>query len=135
MMKIRMADPGDLEVLAKNDGHIGEHELKNNVSLGRVYIMECQGVFAGWLRYNLFWDNTPFMNMLYLLSEYRGMGLGHKLVLFWEAQMRAEGYTLVMTSAVSSEHAQHFYYKLGYTAVGGFATQDGSYELLLKKSL
>ncbi|WP_407926351.1 GNAT family N-acetyltransferase [Gehongia tenuis] len=87
------------------------------------------------LRYNLFWDHTPFMNMLYLLNEYRGKGLGQKLVSFWEAQMRSEGYPLVMTSTVSCEYAQHFYYKLGYAAVGGFTAQDGSYELILEKSL
>ena len=49
--------------------------------------------------------------------------------------MRSEEYTLVMTSTVSSEHAQHFYYKLGYTAVERVAMQNGSYELLFKKSL
>lgn len=75
------------------------------------------------------------MYMLYLFSKYRGVGPGHKLVLFWESKMRSEEYTLVMTSTVSSEHAQHFYYKLGYTAVERVAMQNGSYELLFKKSL
>ena len=31
--------------------------------------------FAGWLRWGLFWDEHPFMNLLYLLEPYRGKGL------------------------------------------------------------
>ena len=38
--------------------------------------------FVGWLRYNLFWDNTPFMNMLYLLDNERGKRNGSRLVIF-----------------------------------------------------
>lgn len=30
----------------------------------------------GWLRYSYFWDNIPFMNMLYINENYRNKGIG-----------------------------------------------------------
>ena len=36
-------------------------------------------------------DNTPFMNMLYVLEGERGNGRGRQLVSHWEALMKAKG--------------------------------------------
>ena len=47
--------------------------------------------FIGWLRFNLFWDNTPFMNMLFVLEPHRGKGIGRQLVTCWEREMRQHG--------------------------------------------
>ena len=85
-MLIRSAMPNDIEILTKQDKHISKQELENSIRLGRVYVAEENGNFVGWLRYNLFWDNTPFMNMIYLLEENRGTGFGKHLVEYWENQ-------------------------------------------------
>lgn len=52
--------------------------------------------------------------MIYLLKEYRGQGIGWELMTHWEDEMRKQGYVEVMTSTLSNEEAQYFYYKLGY---------------------
>ena len=49
--------------------------------------------------------------------------------------MRAEGYSLVMTSTLSNETAQHFYRKLGYTDAGGLLLEGEPLELVLVKKL
>jgi ribosomal protein S18 acetylase RimI-like enzyme len=49
--------------------------------------------------------------------------------------MHRSGYHIVMTSTASDEYAQHFYRKLGYTAIGGFALPGDPYELILSKEL
>lgn len=119
-MKIRRAKMTDFDILRRYNKHIEEAELAAVISLERIYIIEAENSFAGWLRYGLFWDNTPFMNMLYLLEEYRSRGLGSALVSHWERELLARGFSTVMTSTASDEYAQHFYHKLGYRAVGGF---------------
>lgn len=134
-MRIRAANVKDLSVLRFNDRHIREAELENILRLNRVYIAEEEGNLKGWLRYNLFWDNTPFMNMLYVLEDSRGEGVGRRLVEYWEEQMRRLGYKTVMTSTSSHEYAQHFYVKLGYEAVGGFLPKGEAYEIILTKQL
>ena len=93
------------------------------------------GEFIGWLRWGLFWDNTPFLSMLHLLPEYRGRGFGTKAMAFWEAEMRRRGHSVLMTSTSSAETAQYFYQKLGYTAVGSFAPPGEPLELIFIKTL
>ncbi len=134
-MDIRNAQWDDIPALVRLDRHISRQELENSVRLGRVYIAEEQGEFAGWLRYNLFWDNTPFMNLLYVLDGHRGEGFGRALVEYWEVQMKQAGYKTVMTSTQSNEYAQHFYERLGYAAAGGFLPPGEGYELILSKKL
>lgn len=134
-MNIRKAEEKDIKILSEKDMHICETELQNLIHLKRIYISEQEHQFMGWLRYGLFWDNTPFMNMLYLLEDFRGKGYGKALVNYWEMEMKQSGYDVVMTSTVSDEYAQHFYHKLGYKTVGGFTPHDSPYEILLEKEL
>lgn len=134
-MQIRWAEESDLMILRTYDQHIRADELEKRVRQGGVLIAEEQGRFAGWLRYHLFWDNTPFMNLLYLLEPERGKGTGRALVAFWEEQMKKQGYHAVMTSSQADEYAQHFYQHLGYRAIGGFLLPGEAYEIIFWKSL
>ena len=132
---IRPAALTDLDWLCAHDHHIARETLTESICLGRVLIMERDGERVGWLRWNLFWDNTPFMNLLYLLDDYRGKGFGKALVTRWEADMVALGYGSVMTSTQSDEAAQHFYRKLGYRDAGALLLPGEPTELLFIKEL
>lgn len=134
-MEIRFAIMKDIDTLSFYDKHISKEELENSIRLNRVYILKKDDNFIGWLRYNLFWNNTPFMNMLYLLEDNRGKGLDKQIVVYWEEQMKMLGYSSVMTSTASNEYAQHFYNKLGYITVGGFLLTGDPYEIILSKDL
>ena len=83
---IRLANLNDLELLNLYDKHVSKEELSNIINLQRVYILYENNKFIGWLRYGLFWDNTPFMNMLYVLEEYRNKGYGKTLVYTFEKE-------------------------------------------------
>ena len=130
---VRHAQSTDYSWLKKHDKHISAETLKNKIANKEVYIVEKGGKIIGWLRYNLFWDNIPFMNMICFLAKYRGKGIGKKLVKYWEKDMKAKGYKNVLTSTQSNENAQHFYRKLGYTEIGGFKYFDNPYEIIFQK--
>lgn len=134
-MIIRTANPADLPFLVEHDRHVAPAELDSIIRLGRILIIETGGAPVGWLRWNLFWDNTPFMNMLYLLDGHRMQGHGRALVCHWEQLLRESGYSTAMTSTQANEAAQHFYRHLGYRDVGGFLQDDEPYELILTKKL
>lgn len=134
-MFITRAAEEHIPLLNRLDPHIAENELRALVSRRRVLIAEEGGEVIGWLRWNLFWDNTPFMNMLYVLEAARGKGIGRELTLHWEEEMRQLGYQTLMTSTASDEYAQHFYRKLGYETIGGFTPFGEAYELILAKKL
>ena len=134
-MTIRKATEADLPLIGQYDHHISANELANLVRLGRAAVAEDGGEFIGWLRWNLFWDNTPFLNMLYLLEPHRGKGYGTAMMAWWEMEMAQLGFDAVMTSTAADEYAQHFYTRLGYTAVGGFTPFEDAYELIFAKKL
>ncbi len=132
---IRYADEKDFETISKHDKHISVTALTNAIHEKRVLVMYHNDHFAGWLRFNLFWDEIPFMNMLYLLEEYRGQGYGGRLAAFWEKEMKDRGYGMVLTSTPSNEQAQFFYRKNGYVDCGSLLLPEEPLEIMLRKGL
>lgn len=135
-MKIEIATARELPFLISHDSHISKDELSISISHGRILILKTeQNEPVGWLRWNLFWDNTPFMNLLFLLAEHRGKGYGAMLVDYWEDAMRKDGFGLVMTSTQSNENVQHFYRRLGYRDAGALLLPEEPLEIILIKKL
>ena len=132
---IRYANIDDLEILTKHDEHISKEELINQINLKRVIVMLDNEKFIGWLRYNLFWDNTPFMNMLYFLDNERGKGNGSKLIKYWEDEMKKKGFEAVLTSTQSNEQAQFFYRKHNYIDSGALTLPGEHLEIIFYKKL
>ena len=75
------------------------------------------------------------MNLLWVVRERRGQGVGTALVTAWETSHLAVGHTFVLTSTVSAETAQHFYRRLGYVDSGVLLLPEEPAELILRKSL
>ena len=134
-MEIRYASPGDIEMISEYDEHISKEELNNAIAMKRIILLFIDGKFEGWLRFNLFWDNIPFMNLLFILEGQRGKGYGKKLVEFWEHEMAGQGYQFVMTSSLSDEEGQFFYRKLGYTDRGALVLPDEPLEIIFYKNV
>ncbi len=132
---IRYANENDFNSLKKYDIHINEGELLRCIKDKRVLIMFNNEIFVGWLRFNLFWDNTPFINMLFILEKYRKMGLGKQLINYWEKEMLDKGYAIVLTSTLSNENGQFFYRKNGYIDCGSLLLQGQSLEIIFFKEL
>ena len=135
MSNIRIASEKDLEVVAKHDQHITKSNLKKKIADGQLLVAEDRGVFVGWLRYGLFWDEIPFMNLLYVLEPHQNQGIGTSLVREWEKRMLDAGYDKVMTSTLEQETAQHFYRKLGYRDLGKFMPFADEFEMIMGKNL
>ena len=134
-MIIRYAENADYLWLKEHEKHISEKILKTKIESNEIYVVEENKELIGWLRYNLFWDNVPFMNMLYFLEKYRRNGMGRKLVNHWENEMKEKGYKNVLTSTQSNEEGQHFYRKTGYTEIGGLKYLDEPFEIIFYKKL
>ncbi len=118
MFSMRHARREDKPYWLAVDRALNESELENKIRDRRGYVV-LDDRPVGVLRYNLIWDITPFLTLIYLEEAYRGQGFGSKAMLHWESEMRALGYKMVMTSTQVDEQAQHFYRKLGYIDRGG----------------
>ncbi|MBQ8654650.1 MAG: GNAT family N-acetyltransferase [Clostridia bacterium] len=134
-MQIRMASHEDYDWLRQHDRHVSDGELHRVIETRRVLIAQTENQRVGWLRWGLFWDNTPFMNMLYLLEGWRGQGTGAKLAEHWERLMALQGFDSVLTSTQSNEDAQHFYRRLGYRDAGSLILPGEPMEIIFRKEL
>ena len=134
-MIIRFAEDNDNLWLKENDQHISDEILKIKITSKEIYVVIENNELIGWLRYNLFWDNIPFMNIIYFLEKYRNKGFGKELVYYWENEMKEKGYNNVLTSTLSNEEAQHFYRKMGYKEIGGFNYLDEPFEIIFHKKI
>lgn len=119
MLDIRYVHNDDKEFWFKLDKHLPEAEFTNKVRDKRGYILSYDNKPVGLLRYNLFWDNTPFCTLLFIDREYRNKGYGKMLMEYWENDMKSQSYGMVLVSTQVDEGAQHFYRKLGYKDCGG----------------
>ena len=139
MIEIRYIHRDDKEFWFSLDKHLSEQEFNNKVRDNRGYILLDDNKPVGLLRYNLFWDNTPFCNLIYINNECQGKGFGKLLIEYWEHDMKSQGYGMLLTSTQVDESAQHFYRKLGYKDCGGFVIDIKGYEqpmeLFLVKSI
>lgn len=120
MLTIRYLKSSDKTFWYRLDQHLPEKEFDNKVQTKRGYILLLNDKPIGLLRYNLFWDNTPFCTMVFVDWEYQRKGYGRKLIEYWEHDMKVQGYQMLLTSTQVDEEAQHVYRKLGYKDCGGF---------------
>lgn len=135
-MELREVVAEDIEFWWSLDQHLSEKELRRKIMNHECYVIfDDQGKRVGILRYNLFWDNTPFLNLIYLEDAARGQGLGKQALTKWEAARQAEGFTRVLTSAQSDEDAQRFYRRCGYADCGCLVLDDQPTELFFVKKL
>ena len=119
MFKMRYAAESDEPFWFTLDEGFSEREFKLKVRDQRAYILSDGERPIGVMRYNLLWDNTPFLTLIYIEKSSQGRGFGRQAMLAWENEMREFGYKMVMTSTQVDEEAQHFYRELGYLERGG----------------
>lgn len=125
---IRYVELDDKKRWYELDQHLPEEIFVEKVRTNQGYVLVEDGVVIGILRYNLFWDNTPFCTMLFIDDGYRGKGYGKQMMEYWEQDMKTKGYGMLMTSTQVDEDAQHFYRKLGYKDAGGFIVDIPGFE-------
>ncbi|WP_034500797.1 GNAT family N-acetyltransferase [Butyrivibrio hungatei] len=125
---IRLVELKDKESWYSLDKHLPEAVFDEKVACKQGYVYVEDEKVIGVLRYNLFWDNTPFCTMLFIDSTYRSKGYGKQMIEYWEQDMKSHGYGMIMTSTQVDEDAQHFYRKLGYKDCGGFIVDIPGYE-------
>lgn len=100
------------------DPHLPRPRFRELAEAGRALWIYDGEEKAGLLRWGYFWDEIPFLNLIWLHECCRRQGTGRAAMALWEERLRAEGFRAAMTSTQADEEAQHFYRKLGYRDTG-----------------
>ena len=131
-MMIELAKGKDKQKIEKLDRHIPSQRLGECIENGQVYVLKDDSIKNGGqnhrlkdpvvcvLRYSIFWQTIPFLDLLYIDEAYRNRGFGTQMMREWENLLKIRGYSYAMTSAQADEDAWNFYEKLGYCKTGGF---------------
>lgn len=134
-MTIKYANQASYQWLTEVEKYITDDDLLNKINNRQILIAEVEGNDIAYLRFGYFWDNIPFMNLLFVEVNSRKKGVGKRLVQYWEVEMHKLGHSLVLTSTLSNENAQHFYRKLNYRDAGGFTLPGAPLEIIFLKEL
>jgi len=67
-------------------------------------------------RYRMYDENTAKLQRIAVLAEYRGMGLGKRIIEMMEADIRSRG-EAVSIILDGQTHAEAFYQRLGYRTI------------------
>lgn len=135
MLTIRPAAESD-RVLWRTLDHVPEAVFLRKIREGEALTAEEDGRPVAILRWNFFWDEIPFCNLLYVVRDRQRCGIGRALMTAWERGMRAAGYDRVLVSTQADEEGQHFYRKLGYRDCGALMlTPSDPTELFFVKEL
>ena len=73
---IRYVEINDKKEWYDLDRHLPENVFDEKVRTKQGYVLVEDEKIIGILRYNLFWDNTPFCTMLFIEDSYRSKGYG-----------------------------------------------------------
>ena len=119
-MEIRLAVAKDKRQILKYDCHIHHNKVGECIDNSLVYVLCDSNKIVGVLRYSLFWQSIPFLDLIYIDEAYRGQGWGSKMMAHWEKTMVPMGYPYVMLSTQEDESAKYFYEKIGYRRIGSF---------------
>ncbi|PQP85435.1 GNAT family N-acetyltransferase [Paenibacillus sp. PCH8] len=134
-MEIKYAIETDYNYILERDVHMHKELVQPKMNEKEIFIIWNEETRIGWMRYGYFWDNIPFMNMIWIDEPYRNGGTGKKVVQHWENLMKQKGFDTVMTSTQADETAQHFYRKLGYVDAGALLLDTQPLEIILIKKI
>ena len=77
-MEIRLAVAADKKKILKYDCHIHHNKVGECIDNGLVDVLWDGDKTVGVLRWNLFWQSIPFLDLLFIDEAYRGQGWGRK---------------------------------------------------------
>ena len=121
--------------MVHNDRHIKLEVVEKKIEDAEIIVVLNNERNIGWSCFNYFWDEIPFMNMLWIEEDYRRKGIGTRLVNFWEIEMQQRDKNQVMTSTLSDETTQHFHRKLQYQDCGSLSLLGEALEIFFLKPL
>ena len=128
MIKIRFVEDSDKDFWYTLDKHLANKEFDKKVRDKMGYVVLEDEKPIGLLRYNMFWDDIPFVTLIFIDFAHQKKGVGFKVMDLWEQEMKKLGHGMVMVSTQVDEQAQHFYRKLGYKDCGCLVIDVPDYE-------
>ncbi|MFZ2587177.1 MAG: GNAT family N-acetyltransferase [Alphaproteobacteria bacterium] len=80
----------------------------------------------GFLIYSIWWGNCPFIELIKVVEDMRGMGIGSQLLDVAKAEIKAKGFEmLIASSEMTNMLGQKFHEKLGFKKLNSLVLPHG----------
>ena len=135
MVTLRYVTRADWGFWLQLDRHLTKKVFLEKCRKQTAFVLWAGGIDVGVLRYNLFWDQTPFLNLIYFAEGYRSVGLGRQALASWEEKMIGLGHQLGYGFHPSGWNGSTFYRKLGYKDCGSLCLANQALEIIMIKIL
>lgn len=114
--------------------------LTKGISNGEIYVavnndLDCLGFI--WFNLGGMFDKYPYLHMVAVKEEYRGIGIGKILIRFFEDAVRPDNSKVFLVVADFNPRAKKLYESLGYRQAGVIPGlyKEGVIETLMMKDL
>ena len=87
-MELREVTQWDKAFVLGIDSHMDEAAFQNCLLTKSGFVLWEAGQPVGWMYYCFLWGKLPFLNLLYVLEDWRGRGFGSRAMAAWEAEMK-----------------------------------------------
>lgn len=135
---VRFAGPEVLEWCVVEDVHVTEQIIRHKIINDEIIIAELDGQPIGYLRLEYLWSNVPYIGMFFVMDEYRGEGIGRKILAFLEDYLRSRGHDVLFSSSQANEpEPQAWHRSVGFVEAGIISgiNEGGIGEIFFRKSL
>jgi diamine N-acetyltransferase len=111
--------------------------LKSTGAATASYEIACAGESAGAVTIRPAWLVGPYLQMLAVLPDFQGQGIGSRVIAWFEAEARLKGRSAWLCVSAFNPAAQRLYQAHGFELVAtlGDLVRDGDDELLMRKRL
>ncbi len=90
-MDIRYGQASDFGWLQEHDKHANPEWISRCLHHGEYILAADEQDRKGFLRFSMFWGNIPYMDLIWVLKNFRQHGVGSGLFSFWEKEMKKRG--------------------------------------------
>jgi GNAT superfamily N-acetyltransferase len=103
-----------------------------------VIVAEYDTEIIGYLKIEYIWSILPYISLIYINKEFRGNGIGTKMLKFLESFLLSKGYKLLLSSSQVNEiEPQSWHRSKGFEECGVLLgiNEGGIGEIFFKKML
>ncbi|MDF2650172.1 MAG: putative acetyltransferase protein [Paenibacillus sp.] len=116
---IRFGDTNDLHDVVNGDRHVPAHILIWKLQNQEIVIATDDNELVGYLRLEYLWSKYPYIGLIMVHPDYRGNGIGKRLLQFVEEHLKKKGIKALYSSSQVNEHdPQQWHRKMGFQECG-----------------
>ncbi|WP_276357675.1 GNAT family N-acetyltransferase [Cohnella caldifontis] len=116
---VRFGNIKDSNDVVNGDQHVPNHILTWKLQNQEIVLATDDEDVVGYLRLEFLWSKYPYIGLIKVHPDYRGQGLGKRLLQFVEEHLKKKGVKAIYSSSqVNENNPQEWHRKSGFKECG-----------------